>query len=49
MNRDKWQAAFHSLMEYIREHHKKEIDEAYDFFWEEEDPDELLGGTALVI
>jgi len=49
MTRDKWQKVFQSLMDYIRENHEKEIDEAYDFFWEEEDPDEFLGGTALVM
>lgn len=49
MTRDKWQEVFNSLIKYIRENHKKEIDEAYDFFWEEEEPDEFLGGNALIM
>lgn len=49
MSRDKWQKTFDSLIEYIRENHEKEIDIAYDFFWEEEEPDEFIGGTALVM
>ncbi|MFC1549568.1 hypothetical protein ACFL4R_01710 [Nitrospirota bacterium] len=49
MTREKWQETFQSLIEYIREAHKQEIDTAYDYFWEEEDPEEILGGTALIM
>jgi len=49
MTRDEWQETFQSLIEYIRENHAKEIDNAFDFFWEEEEPDEFLGGTALIM
>jgi hypothetical protein len=38
---------FQSVVNYIRKNHEKDIDEAYEYFWEEEDPEEFLGGTAL--
>jgi len=49
MTRDKWEELFQSVIEYIRKEHEKEIDEAYDYFWEEEDPEEMLGGTGLAM
>ncbi len=42
-------SAFNSVIEYLRESAAEEIDDAYDFFWEEEDPEDILGGTALGI
>lgn len=36
-----------SVIEYARENHPEEIDLAYDYFWEEEDPTEFLLGKAL--
>ena len=42
-------SAFNSVIEYLREFSPEEIDDAYDFFWEEEDPEDILGGTALGI
>jgi len=49
MKKDAWETLFHSVIEYIRLNHEREIDEAYDYFWEEEDPEEFIGGTALAI
>jgi len=49
MTRDKWETLFQSVIDYIRKNHDKEIDEAYDYFWEEEDPEESIGGTALAM
>jgi len=49
MTREKWEETFQSLIEYIRENHALEIDDAYEYFWEEEDPEEFIGGTALVM
>ena len=39
--------AYSNVIEYIRKNHPKEIDEAYEFFWEEEDPIDMMGGPAL--
>lgn len=39
--------AYSKVIEYIRKNHPKEIDEAYEFFWEEEDPIDMMGGPAL--
>ncbi len=47
MTEDKVTEAYSEVIEYIRKNHPKEIDEAYEFFWEEEDPMEMLGGSAL--
>lgn len=49
MTRETWEGLFKSIIEYIREKHPAEIDEAYEFFWEEEDPGEFLGGTVLTM
>lgn len=40
---------YNSVMEYAREKFPGEIDAAYDYFWEEEDPSEFLMGLALDI
>ena len=45
----KWSLAFEAVMEHIREFHPDEIDDAYDYFWEEEDPEEFLSGLSLEI
>jgi hypothetical protein len=39
--------AFNKVIHYIRTKHAAEIDTAYDFFWEEEDPQDILSSTAL--
>ncbi len=39
--------AYSKVIDYIRKNHTKEIDEAYDFFWEEEDPADIMGGRAF--
>jgi hypothetical protein len=36
-----------SVIEYVRAHHKEDIDKAYTYFWDENQPDEFMGGTAL--
>ncbi|MEJ2684345.1 MAG: hypothetical protein P8Z71_08115 [Candidatus Sulfobium sp.] len=36
-----------AVLQYVRDNHKEDIDKAYDYFWDEEDPAELLKGTAL--
>jgi hypothetical protein len=36
-----------SIIEYVRAHHKEEIDKAYTYFWDEKQPDEFMSGTAL--
>lgn len=36
-----------SIIRYVRSNHKEDIDKAYDYFWDEEDPAEHLTGTAL--
>lgn len=35
------------LINFIRDTYPDEIETAYEFFWEEEEPEEMLGGTAL--
>ena len=49
MTRDKWEELFQSVIEHIRENHEQEINDAYDYFWEEDDPEEFLGGTTLAM
>lgn len=39
--------AYNSVVAYVRAKHVEEIDEAYDYFWEEEDPADFLGGRPL--
>jgi len=36
-----------SIIEYVRARHKEDIDKAYTYFWDENQPDEFMGGTAL--
>ncbi|MEJ2696267.1 MAG: hypothetical protein P8013_06425 [Candidatus Sulfobium sp.] len=36
-----------AIIEYVRNNHKEDIDKAYDYFWDEEDPADLFKGTAL--
>jgi hypothetical protein len=38
---------FQSVVDYARENHADEIDKAYEYFWEEESPEDFLSGTAL--
>jgi hypothetical protein len=38
---------FQDIVQYVRIHHADTIDKAYTFFWDGENPDEFLGGTAL--
>ena len=49
MNKEQWQEVFNSVMDYIREYHDKDIEDAYEFFWEEESPEEFLSGTPLIM
>lgn len=42
-------STFNTLLNYVRDNHPDEIDEAYEFFWEEDEPEDMLGGTALGI
>lgn len=36
-----------SVVQFVREHHKDDIEKAYTYFWDEDDPTEILRGTAL--
>lgn len=36
-----------SIINYVRENYKAEIDKAYEYFWDDNQPDEFLSGTAL--
>jgi hypothetical protein len=38
---------FQDIVQYVRINHAEAIDKAYSYFWEGENPDEFLGGTAL--
>lgn len=38
---------FQSIIHYVRMNHAKDIDKAYEYFWEEQQPDEIMSGTAL--
>lgn len=38
-----------SVLAFVREHHKDDIEKAYAYFWDEDDPTEFLSGTALHI
>lgn len=38
---------FESVLEYVRNNHEEDIDKAYDYFWEEEYPEDFLSGTTL--
>lgn len=36
-----------AIIQYVRDNHKDDIDKAYEYFWDEEEPAESLKGTAL--
>ncbi len=38
---------FESIIEYVRAKHAETIDKAYEYFWDEESPDEFLKKTSL--
>lgn len=38
---------YNAVIEFMRDEHSGMIDEAYEFFWEEEYPEDFLSGTAL--
>ncbi len=38
---------FQSIINYVRMNHAADIDKAYEYFWEEQQPDEIMSGTAL--
>ena len=38
---------FQAIIQYARDNHTEAIDKAYSYFWDELEPDEFLGGTAL--
>lgn len=38
---------FNSIIHYVRMNHANNIDKAYEYFWEEQHPDEIMSGTAL--
>jgi len=38
---------FQSIMNFARSEHSEMIDEAYEYYWEEDDPEDFMGGTAL--
>lgn len=35
------------IIQFARENHAEAIDKAYEYFWDENKPDEFMGGTAL--
>lgn len=41
--------AYDAVLNFVREHQAEGIDEAYEFFWEEEYPEDFLSGIALDI
>ncbi len=47
MTEDIVEEAYTKVIDYIRKNHPNEIDKAYDFFWEDEDPSDMIGGPAL--
>lgn len=47
MKEDLRAGIFQSVIDYARENHADEIDRAYEYFWEEESPEDFLNGTAL--
>lgn len=40
---------FNDIIHYVRLNHTEAIDKAYSYFWEEQNPDEFLGGSALTL
>lgn len=47
MGQDMRTELFQSVINFARVEHTDLIDKAYEDFWEEEDPEDFLGGTAL--
>ncbi|MCK4910986.1 MAG: hypothetical protein KAR83_05070 [Thermodesulfovibrionales bacterium] len=47
MSEDIISEAYAEVTEFARQKYEKAIDTAYDFFWEEEDPMDMMGGSAL--
>jgi hypothetical protein len=47
MGSNNLEEAYQAVIEYIRAKHVKEIDTAYDYFWEEDDPTDILSGHAM--
>jgi len=42
-------ALIQSITDYVRLNHNEAIDKAYEYFWDEHEPDEFLSGTALTL
>ena len=40
---------FQDIIQYIRLNHTEAIDRAYEYFWDKENPDEFLSGSALTL
>jgi hypothetical protein len=40
---------FQSIIHYVRTNHEEAIDKAYEYFWDEQHPDEIMSGTALAL
>jgi hypothetical protein len=49
MDKDIRGGLFQSVIDYARANHASMIEQAYEYFWEEDDPQEMLGGTALTL
>ncbi len=47
MARDIRAELFQSVIDFARARHAELIDKAYEYFWEEDDPEDFFGGTAL--
>jgi len=42
-----WNEPFTNVMDYVRSSFPDEVDEAYDHYWEEDDPEDFLSGMPL--
>lgn len=38
---------YQAVISYARQHHEKDIEAAYEYFWDEEQPEDYLGSAAL--
>lgn len=47
MNKDICSEMYNSVMQYVRQTHAEEIEKAYEYFWEEEYPEDFLSDRAL--
>ncbi len=47
MKKDRCTEMYNSVVQYARQNHADEIDKAYEYFWEEEFPEDFLSGRAL--